>query len=139
MSLLQIQRCSNIGCDFPIYKHAGIQSKKRFCKRCQIKSAVHGTVLKWKCTTCENIITDQNVRKRTCDDCKIRHKFAYQKQYQKTYKILLKVKRQKKKKCHICNGSIMMRPDNFCSDYHKWLQWLSHRHYRIILCLDDLK
>ena len=137
MSQQLIFKCANIGCQNNVFRKYSNQSKKRFCRVCLILDAT-GTILRWKCTGCDHIISDQNVRKRTCDKCKVKRKNEYMKNYHLGTKIIKKIRRMKDKRCHSCGG-LFSGMGVFCTDYCRWITRMEQQHYKIILRLEDLK
>lgn len=129
--------CANIGCHNSIYRQADPQSQKRFCRQCQIGAVIGKKLLRWKCSRCDRIISDQNVRKTTCEACKQKRKTEYMKNYRQVNKIILKIKRMQNKKCNTCHGRFF-GSGVFCGEYCKWIKSLKSRHYKIILRLEDI-
>lgn len=72
------------------------------------------------------------------DRPKLCQKCANAKKYQRR-KLLLKLGRQKKRKCHSCGGVIGNMFGVYCTPYCRWITSLRHRHYKIILRMGDLK
>lgn len=87
-----------------------------------------------KCAKCPNMVPIGRVkldRPRLCEKCLNKKKYERR-------KILLKLGRLRKKKCHVCGGAIPTLFGVYCSSYCRWIASMKHRHYKIILRMEDL-
>ena len=84
------------------------------------------------CMGCQSPVDQLGRRERNwCRNCI--NKKAYD-----ANKILRKAQRLKNKRCRMCSG-VFEGEGVCCTAYCAWRQGMKHRHYKIILTMDDLK
>lgn len=125
---VQIYKCPTRGCTNNSFKNLPptSRSKKRFCFQCMKRHGM-GVMLTWTCVECGLPITEHNIQLHLCRNCAESHRRKYHNKYWLQVRSKLKTQRR----CRRCNGMIESGRSPYCTDYCKWLSWLTNYNRKI--------